>query len=203
MVPKDKDPTTKKSGVIYRYKCDRVKCDEEYIGELSKTFGERFKEQELSPCLSISMKMSYGFWSQPFCSLFSPIFEGPLHFLVHTPVKYVDGYFSFSFVYFFKLSKVKFSHETEKYFSRRQAFTSFPTSKAPYPIYDHFNITGHSTIIDNFSIVRREDQNLIRAINEAIYIRVNSPSLNKNIGKYCLPHIWDEVLFNTSELKSA
>ena len=37
----------------------------------------------------------------------------------------------------------------------------------------------------------------MRAIKEAIYIRVNNPSLNRNIGKYHLPHIWDEVLFNT------
>ena len=73
--------------------------------------------------------------------------------------------------------------------------------KGPSPIYDHYNITGHSTTIENFSIVGREDQNLIRAIKEAIYIRVNNPPLNKNIGKYHLPHIWDEVLMNISELK--
>ena len=30
---KDKDPIMKKSEVIYRYKCNRVDCDEEYIGE--------------------------------------------------------------------------------------------------------------------------------------------------------------------------
>ena len=30
---------------------------------------------------------------------------------------------------------------------------------------------------------------------------VNNPFLNRNIGKYHLPHIWDEVLLNTSELK--
>ena len=33
------------------------------------------------------------------------------------------------------------------------------------------------------------------------YIRVNNPSLNRNIGKYHLPHIWDKVLFNIPELK--
>ena len=38
-----------KSGVIYRYKCDRVDCDEEYIGESSRTFGERFKEHQKVP----------------------------------------------------------------------------------------------------------------------------------------------------------
>ena len=46
MAPKDKDPMLKKSGVIYRYKCDRVECDEEYIGESSRTFEERFKEHQ-------------------------------------------------------------------------------------------------------------------------------------------------------------
>ena len=119
MPPKDKDPITKKSGVIHRYKSDRVECDEEYIEESSRTFRERFEEH----------------------------------------------------------------------------------LKAPSPIYDHFNTTGHSTTIDNFSIVGREDQNLIRAIKEAIYIRVNNASLNRNIGQYHLSHIWDEVLFNILELK--
>ena len=117
--PKDKDPMLKKSGVIYRYKCDRVECDEEYIEESSRTFGERFKEHQ----------------------------------------------------------------------------------KAPSLIYDQYNITGHKISIDNFSIVGREDQNLMRNIKEALYIRVNNPSLTRNIGKYHLPHIWDEVLLNNSELK--
>ena len=108
-----------KSGIIYRYKCDRVDCDEEYIGESSRTFWERFKEHQ----------------------------------------------------------------------------------KAPSSIYDHYNITGHKISIDNFSLVGREDQNLMRTIKKAPCIRVNNPSLNRNIGKYHLPHIWDEVLLNTSELK--
>ena len=107
MALKDKDHILKKSGVIYRYKCDRVECDEEYIGESARTFAERFKEHQ----------------------------------------------------------------------------------KAPSPIYDHFNIPGHNVTIDNFSIVVREDQNLMGTIKEALYIRVNNPSLNKNIGKYHLPHI--------------
>ena len=119
MALKDKDHITKKSGIIYRFKCNRVECSDEYIGESSRTFGERFREH----------------------------------------------------------------------------------LKAPFPVYDNYNITGHCTTIENFSIVGREDQNLIRAIKEAIYIRVNNPSINRNIGKYHLPHIWDEVLLNISELK--
>ena len=119
VAPKDREHITQKSGIMYRYKCDRVECDEEYIGESARTFGERFKEH----------------------------------------------------------------------------------LKCPSPIYDHSNITGHNTTLDNFSIVGREDQNLMRLIKEAIYIRVNNPSLNKNIGKYHLPHIWDEVLNNITKLK--
>ena len=119
MAPKDKGPILKKSGVIYRYKCDRVDCDEEYIGESARNFAERFKEH----------------------------------------------------------------------------------LKAPSPIYDHSNISGHNVTIENFSILGREDQNLIRTIKEALYIGANNPSLNRNIGKYHLPHIWDEVLLNISELK--
>ena len=49
MAPKDQDPIEKKSGVIFRYKCGRVECDEEYIGESSRTFGERFREHLKDP----------------------------------------------------------------------------------------------------------------------------------------------------------
>ena len=119
MALRDKDPILKKSGVIYRYKCDRVECDEEYIGELARNFAEMFKEH----------------------------------------------------------------------------------LKPPSPIHDHFNTSGHTITIDNFSIVGTEDQNLTRTIKEALHIMVNNQSLNRNIGKYHLPHIWDEVLFNISELK--
>ena len=119
MAPKDIDPMMKKSGVIYSYKCGRVECNEEHIGESSRTFGVRFKEHQ----------------------------------------------------------------------------------KAPSPIFDHFNTTGHSISVENFNIVGREDQNLKRAIKEALYIRVNNPSLNRNVGKYHLPQIWDEVLFNIPEFK--
>ena len=73
--------------------------------------------------------------------------------------------------------------------------------KAPSPIFDQCNTTGHNININNFTIVGRKDQNLIRAIKEVLFIRVNDPSLNRNIGKYHLPHIWDEVLHKTSELK--
>ena len=55
-------------------------------------------------------------------------------------------------------------------------------------------ITGQELSLDNFCIVGRQNQNIARAIKEAILLRVNEPSLNRNIGKYQLPHVWDEVL---------
>ena len=117
--PPQRQRVTQKSSTIYRYKCDRVECDEEYIGESARTFGERFEEH----------------------------------------------------------------------------------LKCSSPIYDHSNITGHNTTLDNFSIVGQEDQNLMRLIKEAMYIRANNPLLNKNIGKCHLPHIWDDILNNITELK--
>ena len=49
VAPKDQDHLTKKSGIIYRYKCDRLECDEEYIGETARTFGKRYKEHLKAP----------------------------------------------------------------------------------------------------------------------------------------------------------
>ena len=116
---KDKDNILKKSGVIYRYRCGRVDCKDEYIGESGRTFAERFREH----------------------------------------------------------------------------------MKSPTPIHDNFNATGHEVSLDNFSIVGSQDQSMSRTIREAMLIRVNDPSLKRNIGKYQLPHIWDKVLVTSQELK--
>ena len=116
--PKDKDPMVNQSGAIYRYQCNNLGCDDEYIGETSRTFGERYKEH----------------------------------------------------------------------------------LKAPSAIHHHSTLTGHTTNQNNFQIIGREGHNLARNIKESIYIRVNNPSLNNNIGKFNLSHIWDRVLLNTKGL---
>ena len=41
---------------------------------------------------------------------------------------------------------------------------------------------------------------MTRLIREAMLIRVNDPSLNRNIGKCQLPHMWDEVLVRSPEM---
>ena len=116
--PKDKVPMVNQSGAICWYQCGDLSCDDEYIGETSRTFGERYKEH-LNP---------------------------------------------------------------------------------PSAIHHHSNQTGHTTNQNNFQIIGREGHNLARNIKESIYIRVNNPTLNNNIGKFNLSHIWDRVLLNTKGL---
>ena len=106
------------SGAIYWYQCGDLGCDDEYIGETSRTFGEKYKEH----------------------------------------------------------------------------------LKAPSAIHHYSSQTGHPTSHNYFQIIGREGSNLSRNIKESIYIRVNNPTLNNNIGKFNLPHIQDRVLLNTKGL---
>ena len=73
--------------------------------------------------------------------------------------------------------------------------------KEPSLIYGHNNISGHSSNPDNFTIIGREDHGLATTIKGSICIRVNNPTLKRNLGKYNLHHIWDGVLFNTPGLR--
>ena len=50
----------------------------------------------------------------------------------------------------------------------------------------HSQLTGHQTTLHNFNILGREGQDLTRLIKEAIFVRVNNPMCNKNIGKFNL-----------------
>ena len=47
--PKDKDPMVNQSSAIYWYQCGDLGCDDEYIEETSRTFGERYKEYLKAP----------------------------------------------------------------------------------------------------------------------------------------------------------
>ena len=66
--------------------------------------------------------------------------------------------------------------------------------KDPSPIHQHSNHTGNPTSHNNFQIIGREGHSLARNIKESIFIRVNNLTLNRNIGKFNFPHIWDRVL---------
>ena len=62
---------------------------------------------------------------------------------------------------------------------------------------------NHQLSPDQFNIIGREDQDLSRLIKESVYTRVNNPTLNRNIGKFNVSHIWNGVLFSTTDLKTA
>ena len=110
--PKDKDPKSNQTGIIYHYRCPQINCPNAYIGESGRSLGERVKE----------------------------------HF------------------------------------------------KAPSPIYLHSTTTGHPVDPEQFNIVHKEVNSHSRTIKEAMFIHVQDPTLNRNLGKYQLPHILDHLL---------
>ena len=72
--------------------------------------------------------------------------------------------------------------------------------RAPSPSYQHSQATGHPISADYLTIIGREAHGITRTIKEAMFICVNDPSFNRNLGKYQLLHIWDEVLQDISIL---
>ena len=73
--------------------------------------------------------------------------------------------------------------------------------RAPSPIHHQSHNVGHPVNSECFTIGDRESQGVIRTIKEAMYICVNHTSLNRNLGKYQLPQIWDELLKDTLSLQ--
>ena len=73
--------------------------------------------------------------------------------------------------------------------------------REPLPIQVHIQSSGHQLSQDNFNIIGREGQDLTRLVKDSVYIRVNNPTLNRNIGKFQPNHIWDSVFFSTPNIK--
>ena len=66
--------------------------------------------------------------------------------------------------------------------------------KAPSPIHLHSNTSGHLMDPNQFNIVHKEINSHYWTIKEAMFINVQDPPLNRILGKYQLPHIWDHLL---------
>ena len=66
--------------------------------------------------------------------------------------------------------------------------------KAPSPIHQHSTTTGHPLDLDLFNIIHKEVHSHSRTIKEAMFICIHEPTLNRNLGKYQLPHTWDNLL---------
>ena len=73
--------------------------------------------------------------------------------------------------------------------------------KVPSPIHLHSTTTGHPMDPEQFNIVHKEVNSHSRTIKEAMFICVQDPTLNKNLGKYQLPHIWDHLLLASPTLQ--
>ena len=73
--------------------------------------------------------------------------------------------------------------------------------RAPSPIHQYSSTTGDPISPECFTIVHRETQGVTRYIKEAMFIRINDSSYNRNIGKYQLPHIWDQILQPYNSIK--
>ena len=73
--------------------------------------------------------------------------------------------------------------------------------KPPSPIHLHSTITGHPMDPEQFSIVHKEVNSQSRTIQEAMFIQVQDPTLNRNLGKYQLSHIWDHLLMASPTLQ--
>ena len=72
--------------------------------------------------------------------------------------------------------------------------------RAPSPI--HLHRPQEQVDMEYFTITDRKAWGATRTIKEAIYIRVNDCSLNINLGKYNLVHLWEEVLKDTLHYNS-
>ena len=66
--------------------------------------------------------------------------------------------------------------------------------KAPSPIHLYSTTTGHPMDPEQFNIVHKEVNSLSRTIKKAMFICIQDPNLNRNLGKYQLQHIWDHLL---------
>ena len=88
--------------------------------------------------------------------------------------------------------------------------------KQPSPIHGHSQATEHPIDNNKFNIIGREDWGQARTIKESIYIRVNNPTLNQNIGKlvsttliiygtefFLIPQGLNWVPLNTQQLNSS
>ena len=72
---------------------------------------------------------------------------------------------------------------------KRPSSTSSEVSK-----HIHIESPGHQVDIEEVQILDREPRYFERGVKEAIYIRANKPSLNKDGGRYKLPRVYDPVV---------
>ena len=73
--------------------------------------------------------------------------------------------------------------------------------KAPSPIHLHNQTIGHQVDLECFTIIERVTQGTTRIVKEAITIWVNDSFLNRNLCKYSMSYMWEELLQDTPSLQ--
>ena len=75
-------------------------------------------------------------------------------------------------------------------------------NREPSPVYLHRVHSGHPPPTEqDVDILAQEPNATKRLFKEAMFIRVHNPILNRNVGKYQLPHIYDNLIKHNEELK--
>ena len=74
---------------------------------------------------------------------------------------------------------------------RRPSSTSSEVSQ-----HIHIESPGHRVDLDKVKILDRDPRWFERGVKEAIYIRANQPSLNKDGGRYKLPRVYYPILMS-------
>jgi len=72
---------------------------------------------------------------------------------------------------------------------RRPSSTSSEVSQ-----HIHIESPGHHVDLEQVQILDREPRYFERGVKEAIYIKANRPSLNKDGGRYKLPDVYDPII---------
>jgi hypothetical protein len=72
---------------------------------------------------------------------------------------------------------------------RRPSSTSSEVSQ-----HIHIESPGHHVDLDKVQVLDREPRYFERGVKEAIYIKANQPSLNKDGGRYRLPNVYDSLI---------
>ena len=58
----------------------------------------------------------------------------------------------------------------------------------------HLKAPGHQLDFEKTRILDRDARWFQRGIREAIYIRAQKPTLNRNAGSYTIPVVWDPII---------
>ena len=96
-------------------------------------------------------------------------------------------------IYHYKCLHINFPNAYIEKSGRALADTVKEHLKAP-PIHQHSTTTGHPLDPDLFNIIHKDVHSHSRTIKKAMFICIHDPTLNRNLGKYQLLPIWENLL---------